>query len=88
MKFPGPDHALALHNNGTLVTWGDNTYGQLNLLANVAYDRVEAGDGFSLGLGTDGKVLGLAMIIMSILTGMLMIRTTLSKSLGSTGVSE
>ena len=52
----GPDHALALHNNGTLVTWGDNSYGQLNLPTNVAYDRVEAGDGFSLGLDADGRV--------------------------------
>jgi len=46
----GPTHALALKSDGTLVAWGDNSYGQLDLSANQTYERVEAGDGFSIGI--------------------------------------
>ncbi len=37
MKSPGPDHALALHSDNTLVAWGNNDFGQLNHPAAITY---------------------------------------------------
>ncbi|MDO9325891.1 MAG: hypothetical protein Q7T80_13160 [Methanoregula sp.] len=62
MIAAGNDHALALKLDGTLVTWGDNSYGQLKLPANEKYSDIDAGEDFSLGLtasasdGTGGKI--------------------------------
>lgn len=50
------DHALALHSNGTVTGWGNNTYHQLNLPAGIEYSRIAAGMGFSLGLSKDGTI--------------------------------
>jgi hypothetical protein len=50
MHSPGNNHALALHSDGTLVAWGDNAYGQLNLPANITYTDIDAGRDFSIGL--------------------------------------
>jgi len=52
MISAGNNHALALHNDGTLVAWGDDTYGQLQLPngpKNI-YSDIDAGRDFSLGL--------------------------------------
>jgi hypothetical protein len=53
----GLDHCLALRDDGTVVAWGDNTYGQTNLpmgLTNVA--AIAAGDNHSLALLGDGPL--------------------------------
>ncbi|MDD1689814.1 MAG: DUF6345 domain-containing protein [Methanoregula sp.] len=46
----GKYHALALRSDGTLVAWGDNTYGQLDLPSNLIYTDIAAGEDFSIGL--------------------------------------
>jgi hypothetical protein len=59
--FVGSDHALALRSDGTLVAWGKNTYGQLNLPTEKVYSDIAAGEDFSIGLtqesaGTGGYI--------------------------------
>jgi alpha-tubulin suppressor-like RCC1 family protein len=51
-------HSVALRADGTVTTWGDNTYGQTNLppgLTNVV--AITAGDFNTLALRADGRVL-------------------------------
>jgi len=53
----GDTHVLALRNDGTVIAWGDNSYGQTNVppnLANVA--AIAAGTWHSLALKADGTV--------------------------------
>jgi len=50
MKSPSNNHALALRSDGTLVAWGNNSYGQLNLPTGVKYTDVDAGTDFSLAI--------------------------------------
>ncbi len=52
----GNSHALALKDDGTLVAWGKNNYGQLGLPANIKYRDIDAGDDFSLALSIDGTI--------------------------------
>lgn len=58
---PGPpiyrNHNLALREDGTLVAWGDNQYGQCDLpLPNANFVAVDAGDLFSVALDASGHV--------------------------------
>lgn len=51
-------HGLALKGDGTVVTWGDNSYGQLDLPADLNDVKAMAvGDHHSLILKNDGTVL-------------------------------
>ncbi|MBM4023658.1 MAG: hypothetical protein FJ284_15725, partial [Planctomycetes bacterium] len=53
----GTKFSLALKADGTVVGWGDNTWGQTNIpagLSNVV--RIAAGEGYSLALRSDGTV--------------------------------
>jgi len=53
----GSSHALALKSNGTVVAWGDNTFGQTNVpsdLTNVAAISANADD--SMALKSDGTI--------------------------------
>lgn len=53
----GYSHSLALQSNGTVVAWGDNSYGQTNVppgLSNVM--AISAGFGFSVALQSNGMV--------------------------------
>ena len=54
----GYTHTLALQANGTILAWGDNTYGECNvpgaLTTNVL--AIAAGNGHSLALKMDGTV--------------------------------
>jgi len=52
----GNDFALALHMDGSLVAWGDNTYNQLNLPKTTAYRDIDAGSGFAVGLSSNGTI--------------------------------
>ena len=55
----GPAHALAVRSDGSLVAWGDNTYGECSvpaLPAGLHYSGVTSGSGFGLALRSDGTV--------------------------------
>jgi hypothetical protein len=55
----GSYHALALKQDGTVVAWGDNSYGQTSLppgLSNVV--AIDASDDESMALKSDGTVVG------------------------------
>jgi len=66
----GNGHALAVRNDGTMVGWGNDNYGQATGPARINSDRIlnreaatniialSAGSGFSLALRRDGTVLG------------------------------
>ena len=51
----GPTHALALRADDTLVAWGQNDYGQLNLPSDLHYTDIAAGSRFSIGLTTETR---------------------------------
>jgi uncharacterized delta-60 repeat protein len=54
----GSNHCLALHRNRTVTSWGNNSFGQLNIpsgLNNVI--AIEAGSQFSIALKSDGTVI-------------------------------
>ncbi len=65
----GPEHALALRENGTVWAWGDNAAGQLGDGSTESHDEpvqvkglehvvaIAAGDEFSLALLENGKVM-------------------------------
>lgn len=57
MIAAGNNHALALRTDSTLVAWGDNTYGQLDLSPSTTYHDIEAGDDFSIGLDPASAIL-------------------------------
>jgi secreted trypsin-like serine protease len=53
----GGFHSLALRANGTVVAWGDNTYGQTNVPADLTNVVAIAGGGYySLALQANGTV--------------------------------
>ncbi|MFB5269427.1 OmpL47-type beta-barrel domain-containing protein [Paenibacillus enshidis] len=64
----GADHALVLRRDGTVLSWGDNSSGQLGTGSKTSSDvpsvvpglshvvAIAAGDGFSLALTAEGKV--------------------------------
>jgi hypothetical protein len=53
----GANHALALKNDGTVVSWGNNTYGQTNVPAGLAgVVDIAAGVQHSLALLSNGTV--------------------------------
>jgi len=53
----GDLHSLALQSNGTVVAWGDNTYGQTNVPAGLTNVMAIAGGGYhSLALQSNGTV--------------------------------
>ncbi|MEO6996241.1 MAG: immunoglobulin domain-containing protein, partial [Lacunisphaera sp.] len=55
----GYGHVLALKRDGTVVAWGDNSYGQLNVPAGLTgVVAVAAGGSHSLALKSDGTVIG------------------------------
>ena len=53
----GYDHSLGLKSDGTIVVWGDNSYGQCNVPApNADFVAIAAGLYHSLGLKSDGTI--------------------------------
>ena len=48
----GTNHAVALRSDGRVITWGDNSYHQLDMpnYVHIAYLDIAAGDGYSIGL--------------------------------------
>lgn len=52
----GNDHAVFLHDDGTVTAIGDNTYGQCNVSGWTDIVCVEAGKYFTLGLRIDGTL--------------------------------
>ncbi|MES2569866.1 MAG: HYR domain-containing protein, partial [Verrucomicrobiota bacterium] len=53
----GHHHALALKNDGTVVAWGDNNYGKINVPAGLAgVQAVAAGGDHSVALKNNGTV--------------------------------
>jgi hypothetical protein len=53
----GFGHGIALHNNGTVSTWGNNSYGQKNIPPNLSnVIAVAAGGYHNLALKSDGTV--------------------------------
>lgn len=52
----GANYGLAIHDDGTLETWGDNTKGQRNLPSAKRYKAISASDEFSLGLDENGTI--------------------------------
>lgn len=53
----GYNHNLALKNDGTVVAWGNNNYGQLDVPANLTgVTAIAAGAGHSLALKNDGSI--------------------------------
>src|SRR6267378_3330630 len=53
----GAGHSLALLANGTVVGWGDNTFGQINVpLGLTGVVAIAVGDYHSLALKSDGTV--------------------------------
>lgn len=51
-------HALALRADGSVVAWGDNTYGQSAVPAGNNYVTIAAGADHSLALRNDGSIVG------------------------------
>jgi hypothetical protein len=49
-------HSLALKSNGSVVAWGDNSYGQCNVPDGNDFVAVAAGASHSLALKSDGSV--------------------------------
>jgi alpha-tubulin suppressor-like RCC1 family protein len=54
----GEDHAVALRANGSIVGWGTNESGQIDLPDSNDFDGISAGYGFTLALGKDGSIDG------------------------------
>lgn len=55
--FGSPSHSLALRDDGTIVAWGDNYCGQIDVppgLSNVV--AIAAGDGHCMALTDEGRV--------------------------------
>lgn len=53
----GSNHYLALGNNGSIVAWGDNLWGQCDIpLPNMNFVAIAAGAGHNLGLKADGTI--------------------------------
>jgi subtilisin-like proprotein convertase family protein len=53
----GYDFSLAVNNNGTVVAWGDNTFGQTNVPASLTNAvAVSGGYDFSLAVNNNGTV--------------------------------
>ncbi len=53
----GALHAVALRRSGTVAAWGDNTYGQTNVTADLAnVVAIDAGDHHTMALRADGTV--------------------------------
>ena len=54
---PGPNHSLGLKTDGSLVAWGSNGNGELNIPApNAGFVSVAGGGAHSLGLKDDGSI--------------------------------
>ena len=53
----GYNHGCAIKRDGTVVCWGDNTYGQSNTPLGVKFIQVKAGQYFTVGLKEDGNIL-------------------------------
>jgi alpha-tubulin suppressor-like RCC1 family protein len=58
----GQNHALALTQSGTVVAWGDSSFGQTNLtnsklITSGEIERIDAGDSHSLALTFDQEVI-------------------------------
>jgi hypothetical protein len=50
-------HSLAVRADGSIVAWGNNDFGQLDVPApNTGFVAVAAGNSFSIGLRSDGSV--------------------------------
>ena len=50
-------HSLAVRTDGSIVAWGNNDFGQLDVPApNTGFVAVAAGVTFSIGLKSDGSV--------------------------------
>ncbi|MGA2281817.1 MAG: hypothetical protein ABSG80_16120 [Verrucomicrobiota bacterium] len=55
----GLNYYLALRADGTVIAWGDNTYGETNVPATVTnVTAIAAGSYYSLALCADGTVIG------------------------------
>lgn len=55
----GKNHMLALKNDGTVVAWGLNTFGECNVPAGLAgVVAIAGGFGHSVALKADGTVVG------------------------------
>lgn len=54
----GLGHSIALKEDGTIVVWGDNHYGQINVpTPNADFVAIAAGNHHSLGLKQNGSVI-------------------------------
>ena len=51
-------HNLALKSDGSIVAWGDNTYGQIDVPAGNDFVAIDAGQLHSLALKADGSIVG------------------------------
>ena len=55
----GAFHTLALRTDGTVLAWGDNSYGQINVPAGLSnVTAIADGDNFCLTLKSDGTIVG------------------------------
>ena len=55
----GHTHTVGLRIDGSIVAWGDNSYGQTNVPAlppGLNYTQVAAGDAHTVALRSDGSV--------------------------------
>ena len=47
---------LAIRSDGSLVAWGQNTYGQCNVPAGNNYTQISAGGSYALAIRSDGSL--------------------------------
>jgi hypothetical protein len=74
----GDTHSLALKPDGSVVAWGDNSYGQTNVPSTVQNTvAIAAGTGFSQALMPDGSVIqwGISHYVLPAFTNVMLLST-------------